>query len=133
MTTSTIAETNKRLIEDAYAAFARGDIPAVFGAFDEKILWHIPGRGPISGDYRGHEEVLGFFERFMGLSGGTFWIRIDEMLASDHRVLVLVTESAEREWVVPSGARLDHSEREGHGFLAMPGGSADRGRVLVLI
>jgi uncharacterized protein len=97
MTMTSAAEANKRLIAGAYDAFARGDIAAVFRALDERILWHIPGRGPISGDYRGHQEVLGFFESFMGLSGGTFQIRIDEMLASDHRVLVLVTESAERD------------------------------------
>ena len=95
MTTS-IAEANKRLIENLYEAFARGDIPAVFQAFDEKIFWHVPGRGPIAGDYKGHEEVLGFFRQFMGLSNGTFRIRIDDVFANDHRVLVLVTESAER-------------------------------------
>jgi uncharacterized protein len=95
-TTTPTAEANKRLIEGLYEAFGRGDVPAVFQAFDEKIFWHIPGRGPISGDYRGHQEVRRFFESFMGLSGGTFRIRIDEILASDHRVLALVTESAER-------------------------------------
>ena len=94
--TATTAETNRQLIERAYAAFAKGDIPTVFRAFDEEILWHVPGRGPLSGDYQGHEEVLAFFERFIGLSGGTFRIRIDDVLANDERVVVLVTESAER-------------------------------------
>jgi uncharacterized protein len=32
----------------------------------------------------------------MDLSGGTFRIRIDDVLANDERVVVLVTESAER-------------------------------------
>jgi hypothetical protein len=103
-TTTTTAETNKRLIENAYSAFARGDIPTVLRAFDERILWHVPGRGPISGNYRGHKEVLGFFQRFMQLSEGTFRIRIDDVLANDERVVVLVTESARRngrEWSSP--------------------------------
>jgi ketosteroid isomerase-like protein len=90
------AEANRRLIEGAYAAMGRGDIPAVFGALDEEILWHVPGRGPISGDYRGHRQVLGFFERFMKLATGAFRIWIDDVLANDERVVVLVTESAER-------------------------------------
>jgi ketosteroid isomerase-like protein len=93
---TTMAETNRRLIESAYSAFGRGDIPAVFGALDERILWHVPGRGPVSGDYRGHREVRGFFERFMKLADRTFRIRIDDVLANDQRVVVLVTESAER-------------------------------------
>jgi hypothetical protein len=40
--------------------------------------------------------VLAFFQRFMELSHGTFRIRVDDMLANDQRVVVLVTESAER-------------------------------------
>ena len=97
MDATSVAAANRRLIEDAYAAFARADIPGVLRAFDEEILWHVPGRGPISGDYHGHEEVLGFFRQFMELSGGTFRIRIDDVLANDERVVVLVTESAERD------------------------------------
>jgi len=44
-------------------------------AMSDDILWHVPGRGPLSRDYRGHAQVLGFFQHFMELSGGTF--RID--------------------------------------------------------
>ena len=72
--------------------------------FAEDILWHVPGRGPISGDYRGHAEVLGFFRHFMELSGGTFRIAVEKVLAKDDRVIVLVTESAQRrnrQWSSP--------------------------------
>ena len=62
MTTTARAEANRQLIESAFAAFIRGDIPAVLRAFDERTLWHVPGRG----------------------------------LANEDRVIVLVTESAER-------------------------------------
>ena len=31
--------SNVRLVRDVYAAFGRGDIPAVLGAFDAKIEW----------------------------------------------------------------------------------------------
>lgn len=96
MTGEAAALSNRRLIEGAYAAFGRGDIPTVLAALDPEILWHVPGRGPLSRDYRGHREVLGFFEHFTRLSGGTFRIRIDEVLNNERRVIVLVTESAER-------------------------------------
>ena len=75
----TTAEANRRLIEGAYSAFARGDLAAVFQVLDEKIFWHIPGRGPLTGDYRGHQELLGFFQRFMQHSGGTFRVRVDDI------------------------------------------------------
>ena len=90
------ASANQALIEGAYAAFGRGDIPAVMKALADDVLWHVPGRGPISGDYRGHTEVLGFFKHFMELSAGTFRLVVDDVLAKGDRVIVLVTESASR-------------------------------------
>lgn len=104
MTLTPTAQANKELVENAYAAFARGDIQAVLRAFDENILWHVPGRGQLSRDYHGHQEVLGFFQHFMELSGGTFRIRVDDVLANDERVIALVTESAQRngrQWSSP--------------------------------
>ena len=91
-----LAESNRSLIESAYRAFASGDIPKAMAAMSDDVLWHVPGRGPISGDYRGHQEVLGFFQHFMELSSGTFQIRVDDVLAKGDRVIALVTESAER-------------------------------------
>jgi uncharacterized protein len=91
------AETNQALIERAYDAFARGDIPTVLGVLAEDILWHVPGRGPLSRDYNGHVEVLGFFQHFMELSEGTFRIAISDVFAKGNRVIMLVTESAQRQ------------------------------------
>jgi uncharacterized protein len=95
-TEMTIAETNRTLVVSAYDAFSRGDIPGAMAALAEDVLWHVPGRGPLSRDYRGHDEVLGFFEHFMALSDGTFQLRVDDVLARGNRVVVLCTESARR-------------------------------------
>jgi hypothetical protein len=81
-TTETAAATaNGPLIRSAYEAFSRGDIPGAMAMFAEDIFWHVPGRGPLSHDYRGHAEVLGFFGHFMELSGGTFRLQADDVLA----------------------------------------------------
>ena len=96
MTAAMSAEDNATLIKSAYEAFARGDVAQAFAAFAPDILWHVPGRGPLSRDYRGHAEVGGFFQKFMELSSGTFRIQIDEVLSKGDRVVVLCTESAER-------------------------------------
>ena len=90
------AQANAALIKSAYDAFSRGDTQSVFAVFADNILWHVPGRGPLSRDYRGHAEVAGFFEHFMGLSEGTFRIQINEILANSDRVIVLCTETAQR-------------------------------------
>ena len=96
MTGTATAEANGALIASAYDAFARGDVYGALAAFAEDIFWHVPGRGPLAHDYRGHAEVLGFFGHFMELSGGTFRLRVDDVLAKGDRVVVLCTESARR-------------------------------------
>jgi hypothetical protein len=124
MTDIATAEANAALIISGYDAFGRGDIRGALAVFAENILWHVPGRGPLSRDYRGHAEVLGFFERFMELSGGTFQIQIDEVFAKRDRVVVLCTETAQRGgrswsspqvhvWTVKDGRAIAFREYEG--------------------
>jgi ketosteroid isomerase-like protein len=96
MTETGTVETNGALIAGAYDAFSRGDVHSAIAAFAEDISWHVPGRGPLARDYHGHADVLGFFEHFMALSGGTFRLRVDDVLAKGDRVVVLCTETARR-------------------------------------
>lgn len=96
MTETAAAKANGTLIKNAYDAFARGNIQSAMAVFAEDIFWHVPGRGPLARDYRGHAEVLGFFGRFMELSDGTFRMRVDDVLAQGDRVVVLCTASAQR-------------------------------------
>jgi ketosteroid isomerase-like protein len=87
---------NAQLIARAYRAFQAGDIPAVVRAFDEDITWHVPGRSPLSGDYRGHAGVLDFFTRCQRRSNGTLRVAVDQLLAADNHVIALTTVSAQR-------------------------------------
>jgi len=101
---SETAAANGALIKNTYEAFSRGDIDTVMASFAPDIVWHVPGRGPLSRDYRGHTEVLRFFAHFMELSGGTFRLQVDEVLAKGDRVVVLCTETARRggrSWSAP--------------------------------
>jgi hypothetical protein len=94
--TPSVGAGNAGLIRGAYEDFARGDMDAVLALFADDILWHVPGRGPLSRDYRGRSEVLGFFEQFTKLSGGSFQIELHDVLAKGDTVVALVTESAQR-------------------------------------
>jgi ketosteroid isomerase-like protein len=118
------AEDNAASIVGAYEAFSRGDIQSALAVFAPDIIWHVPGRGPLSRDYRGHTEVLEFFGQFMRLSDGTFKIRIDEVFAKDDRVVILCTETAQRGdrnwsspqvhvWTVKDGRAIAFTEYEG--------------------
>jgi ketosteroid isomerase-like protein len=95
-------ESNGTIIRKAYEDFARGNIPAVFAAFDASITWHVPGHSPVSGDYIGHEQIGKFFQRTMGLSAGTFSIDLHNVLDKDDLVVALVTVNAQRNGVPAS-------------------------------
>ena len=88
--------TNATIIRKGYNDFANGDIPAVLEAFDTSITWHVPGHSPLSGDYQGHDEVVGFFKHTLALSGGIFAIEVQHLLAEEDVVVALVTVKAER-------------------------------------
>lgn len=119
-----MADTNAALLRRAYEAFAAGDIPTVLDTFSAEITWHVPGRSPLSGDYKGHNEVVGFFGKAMELSAGTLHVRVDELLAAGERVVALTTVSAERNgqswssaevhvWRVVDGKAVEFREFQG--------------------
>jgi ketosteroid isomerase-like protein len=87
---------NAELIKSAYDAFAVGDVPSVLKTFDPNIIWHVPGRSPLSGVYKGPDGVLDFFGRCQELSNGTLRVAPDEIIGEGDRVIALTTVSAER-------------------------------------
>ena len=52
-----MSEQNIELVKGTYGAFARGDVPAVLGAFAEDIEWHEAAGMPYGGVYHGPEAV----------------------------------------------------------------------------
>jgi ketosteroid isomerase-like protein len=97
-----MAESNGAIIRKAYDDFSKGNVPAAFAVFDAAITWHVPGHGPLSGDYTGHAQVGGFFQRTMELSQGAFGIDVRNVLADGEVVVALVTIKAQRNGVAAS-------------------------------
>jgi ketosteroid isomerase-like protein len=58
---------NTKLVKDAYAAFQRGDIPAVLATLSDDVEWHAvigtEGIVPTSGVRRGRAGVTEFFKQ----------------------------------------------------------------------
>ena len=52
-----MSEENVEFVKGIYDAFARGDVPAVLGAFAEDIDWFEAEGMPYGGSYRGGEAV----------------------------------------------------------------------------
>ena len=91
-----MSDSNSVIIRKTYEDFAQGNIPSVFATFDAGISWHVPGHSPLSGDYTGHDQIGGFFQRTMELSGGAFSIDVHNVLAENDLVVALVTVNAQR-------------------------------------
>jgi ketosteroid isomerase-like protein len=92
-----MAHPNEDLLRRGYEAFATGDMNTVLALFDSDIRWHVGGSNQTSGDYRGHQEVMGFFGKMMDLSGGSFHLDIHDIVANDTHGVALVTAHGERE------------------------------------
>src|SRR6516225_9704267 len=83
-------------IRDMFAAFAKGDLAALYDEFAEDLVWHEGGRNQISGDYRGRRAVLGLFCKAMEVTQGSFRVDLHDVLADDEHGVALVALSASR-------------------------------------
>jgi uncharacterized protein len=87
---------NVDLLRNGYNAYSTGDMDVLTKLFADDVLWHVAGRSPISGDYKGRDQVFGFFGKLMELSDGTMKIDVHDILANDDHAVALVTGTATR-------------------------------------
>lgn len=92
-----MAHPNEQVVRDGFAAFSAGDMDALRRIIAADAIWHIPGRSPLSGSYKGVDEVLGFFARTMERSGGTFAIDLHDVVGNDEHVFAAYGVSGKRE------------------------------------
>jgi uncharacterized protein len=80
--------------------FGRGILEDCFRFGREWIehgyVWHEPGKSPVSGDFKGIQELLGLFGKTVELSGGTFKLHLHDLLVNDEHTVGLNTASAQR-------------------------------------
>jgi len=89
---STQRHSNARLVETFYAAqgrFYAGETIAadLRGLLAEDVVWHVPGRSAIAGEYRGLEQVLRYFIARREIADSTFRITSRGVLADADRVV----------------------------------------------
>ena len=92
-----MAHANEELVRSGYEAFQKADMEAVRALFADDIVWHVGGRSPLAGDYRGPDEVLGFLGRTMEMTGGSFSLEIHDLLANDEHGIALVLARGQRD------------------------------------
>jgi hypothetical protein len=92
-----MAHPNEELVRSGYEAFSKGDMQTVNELFADGIVWHVPGKSQLSGDYTGKDQVFGFFGKLVEMTGGTFSLEIHDVLANDEHAIVLAESHGERD------------------------------------
>lgn len=88
---------NEDVIRSYVSAFARGDLETAGRYLADDIVYHVGGRHPLAGDYRGIDNVVDFFKRRAQRTKGTFRITPHDLLANDTHGVALSEASAERD------------------------------------
>ena len=91
-----MTQSGEDRVRQANAAFGNGDLGALSQFLAEDVEWHVPGRGPLAGDYQGIAEVIALFSKISELSGGTARFTMDDVLANGNHMISLATITAER-------------------------------------
>jgi len=87
---------NEELLRREYEARAARDDRALAQILAEDVVWHVPGRNAIAGEYRGIDRVMEYVQRRRELAQGTFEITVHDVLANDEHGLVIATGRATR-------------------------------------
>jgi hypothetical protein len=75
---------NAARIRSLFAAFRARDVATIRDALSEKAVWHFPGRsGQLAGSHSGHDGIFRFLARVGELTGGTFDLDLETVLADD--------------------------------------------------
>jgi ketosteroid isomerase-like protein len=85
-----MGEQNVEFVKGVYAAFARGDVPAVLAAFSDDIEWFEAEGMPYGGLYRSGEAVLQNVFGPIAADVEGFAVTPEEYIGSDATVAAIV-------------------------------------------
>jgi ketosteroid isomerase-like protein len=89
---------NATRIRELFAAFREGDVAAIQATIPEDAVWHFPGRaGKLAGSHRGRAAIFQFLMNVAQLTGGTFHLDLEDVLANDRTAIALFRGHGERD------------------------------------
>ena len=95
-------DPSAKLAQTAWEAVAHADAETLAHLCKKDIVWHVTGRGPRSGDYRGLEAVLDHL-RGLGEDAEQFNSRLVAVMGGENRAAVIFHSTGRR-----CGRVLDH-------------------------
>jgi ketosteroid isomerase-like protein len=91
-----MSHPNADLLRNAYALFAKGDVPGFFALCTPDIRLHVPGKGLLGGTFTAAEFVAALGPA-MGAVAGSFREEVQRIVADGESACVLVAQRAERD------------------------------------
>jgi len=93
-------------------AYAGGDLDALRPRLTDDVVWHVPGRSRISGEHRGIEAVLAYFDRRRTMTDRSFRVTVHGLSVVGDRVVQLaggraVRDGRELNWETVGVFRVD--------------------------
>ena len=89
-----------------YDAFAKGDLDTLRDLFSPDIVWHSGGNNPLTGDYKGIDEVFGYFGKIFEATNGDMQTEVHDLLANDEHGVAITHVRASR----PDGRTMDMNQ-----------------------
>ncbi|HVE45850.1 MAG TPA: nuclear transport factor 2 family protein [Acidimicrobiales bacterium] len=87
---------NVEIVRRGYDALNNGDTSALAALITENVVWHVPGRSLIAGDYHGRETTFVYFHRLHELTNGTYQAELHIAVGDDEHVISVDHSSARR-------------------------------------
>jgi uncharacterized protein len=106
-----MAQPNVDLLRGFLDAYGANDRDAVGRSLAEDAVWHVGGTHRFSGNYRGRDAILEYFDRVGSETGGTLRLDPIEVIANEARGAAFLRVTGERE-----GMRLDVTMAEAFQF-----------------
>jgi uncharacterized protein len=97
-----MAHPNAERLQSFLDAYSAGDADAMRTALAEDAIWHVGGTHEFSGDYRGRDAILEYFDRVGTETNRTLRLEPIELLANDQRGAAFLRVTGDR-----GGKRLD--------------------------
>src|SRR3954452_18230410 len=100
-----MANSKEDTIRRGYKAFGEGDMDTFRAIYTPDVVHKQPGNNPTSGEYKGVDDVLGFYGQLFERSGGTISVDLRSVKAKGDKVVTVHHTTATRE-----GRSLDTDE-----------------------
>jgi ketosteroid isomerase-like protein len=100
-----MADANEDLVRQGYKAFGEGDMDTLRSLFAPDAVHVATGNNPLSGEYKGVDDILGYYGKLFELSDGTFRADLQSVKVEGDTVVATHHDSGER-----NGKTLDQDE-----------------------